>query len=175
MAPKRFLASVAGNASHVVDKQELMEHFAVGAQDGVVILGIGEAGGETRRVGVAPELIPQFDWDVGGVGEGLHGLDASDGRARDDAPHLVLHQQRRHAGCLAFTDRIEWTLEIGAGPRLLVTCKRVTHDRHPHRSAPSGATMGQTWDPSEGSVGLVVIGYQRTVVVTLRGQTMVQY
>ena len=34
--------------------------------------------------------------------------------------------------------------------------------------------MGQTWDPSEGSVGLVVIGYRRTVVVTLGGHTMVQ-
>ena len=38
--------------------QELMEHFAVGAQDGVVILGIGEAGDESasrwRRVRARP-------------------------------------------------------------------------------------------------------------------------
>ncbi len=85
--------SAARHPSHVLAQQELMEHLTVGAQHGVVKFGIGERGESPRRVGVAPERVPQLDWHLGGIGEGLHGLDASNCRARDDAPHLVLHQQ----------------------------------------------------------------------------------
>ena len=56
-----------------------MEHFTVGAEDGVAILGIGEGRDNPCRLGVVCELVPKLDRHVGGVGEGLHGLDASDG------------------------------------------------------------------------------------------------
>ena len=47
--------TVAGDPSHVVGQQELMEHLAVGAQDGIVIFGIGEGRGSPRpRVASRP-------------------------------------------------------------------------------------------------------------------------